>query len=146
MTFNTFHGASRRVALALALASTFAGTAALPASAQGLPRIEVPDVETPDLDDSTDARPDAKGDLVFHGNYCGPGSRGVNRPPVDALDTACMHHDACSPPVGTGLPSCGCNARLAQEATLVAQSPRVDAEQRIAAEFVAQGAKVLACR
>lgn len=150
VTFIPLHGASRRFALALALCSAFASTA-VPALAQGLPRIDVPsiqtpDVDAPDLDDPADGVPDTKGDLVFHGNYCGPGSRGVGRPPVDALDAACMHHDACSPAVGTGLPSCGCNARLAREASLVARSPRTDPEQRIAAQFVAEGAKVLACR
>ncbi|WP_238180217.1 hypothetical protein [Methylobacterium haplocladii] len=146
MAYTPFRSATRRFALALAVASAFAGTAALPALGQGLPRIEIPNIDTPDVGDPSDDQPDTKGDLVFHGNYCGPGSRGVGRPPVDALDEACMHHDACSPAVGTGLPSCGCNARLAQEAARVARSPRIDVEQRAAAEFVAEGAKVLACR
>lgn len=146
LAFFPLRSASRRLALALALASAFPGTAALPAFGQDLPGIEIPNIETPDVDGSDGDQPDTKGDLVFHGNYCGPGSRGVGRPPVDALDEACMHHDACSPAVGTGLPSCGCNARLAQEATRVARSSRTDAEQRVAAKFVAEGAKVLACR
>ncbi|MET0257938.1 MAG: hypothetical protein ABW179_05090 [Methylobacterium sp.] len=146
MAYTLFRRASRHLSLALAVASVFAGTATLPALGQGLSRTDVPNIETPESDDTSDDRSDTKGDLVFHGNYCGPGSRGVGRPPVDALDEACMHHDACSPAVGTGLPSCGCNARLAQEASRVARSPRIDTEQRVAAEFVAEGAKVLACR
>lgn len=100
---------------------------------------DAPDIATPRL-------PSSKGALVFHGNYCGPGSRGVGLPPLDALDAACMHHDACSPPVGTGLPSCGCNARLTREASLIAHDPHISDEMRITAQFVASGAKVLACR
>jgi hypothetical protein len=146
VAYITLRGASRRFALVLAFSSAFAGPAAFPAFSQSLPGIEIPNIETPDIEDPSDDEPGKKGDLVFHGNYCGPGSRGVGRPPVDALDAACMHHDACSPAVGTALPSCGCNARLAREASLVARSPRIDAEQRIAAKFVAEGAKVLACR
>ncbi|GLS43958.1 hypothetical protein [Methylobacterium brachythecii] len=146
MAFIPLRSASRRFAMVLALSSAFAGTATLPSLAQDLPRFETPDIDTPDVDEPSLDLPDTKGALVFHGNYCGPGSRGVGRPPVDALDEACMHHDTCSPKAGTGLPSCGCNARLAREASLVAQSPRTDDEQRVAAEFVAAGAKVLACR
>ena len=83
---------------------------------------------------------------LFHGNYCGPGNRGNNPPPVDALDRACMHHDACSPPVGEGLAPCSCNERLHNEASAVARSPRTPDDVRITADFVAEGAKALACR
>ncbi len=95
---------------------------------------------------TTPRTPDTKGAFVFHGNYCGPGSRGAGLPPVDALDEACMHHDACSPPFGKGLPSCGCNARLTREAALIARRPGTPDDLRIAAEFVSEGAKALACR
>ncbi|MGT2489355.1 hypothetical protein ACU4GA_32515 [Methylobacterium oryzae CBMB20] len=58
-----------------------------------------------------------KGDLgrviagkeLFHGNYCGKGQRGEGLPPTDALDAACMRHDACY--VAAGYRSCGCDAR-----------------------------------
>ncbi len=95
---------------------------------------------------ATPRAPGTKGAFVFHGNYCGPGSRGEGLPPIDALDEACMHHDACSPPFGKGLPSCGCNARLTREAALIARRPGTPDDLRIAAEFVSEGAKALACR
>ncbi len=55
---------------------------------------------------------DETGSLVIYGNYCGPGQRGVNPRPVDALDAACMRHDACTPVVG--LAACACHERLAR--------------------------------
>jgi len=130
----------RRAALALALASA----SALPAAAQDLSAIQTPNASAPST-----AAPDLglpKGALVFHGNYCGPGSRGNNPPPVDALDRACMHHDACSPPVGEGLAPCSCNQRLYSEAMAVARNPRTSDDLRTVADFVAEGAKALACR
>ena len=35
------------------------------------------------------------GQELFHGNYCGKGQRGEGLPPTDALDAACMRHEAC---------------------------------------------------
>ncbi len=32
--------------------------------------------------------------FLIYGNYCGPGNRGPAHRPIDALDAACMHHDA----------------------------------------------------
>lgn len=156
-------GAARRVAFVLLFACGITGLGLGGASAQGVeltrapaieaPDIDEPDVDTPDVDvDPATPRvtaprlPSADGSLVFHGNYCGPGSKGPGLPPVDALDEACMRHDACSPAVGQGLPSCGCNARLQREASLVARSPRTPDDERVAAQFVADGAKILACR
>lgn len=138
--------AARRLPLAAGLAAVLLGLAPLAASAQSVvaPSIEAPAIEAPAAPDLGNGLP--QGALVFHGNYCGPGSRGAGLPPVDALDRACMHHDACSPPVGQGLPTCACNDRLAREAGLVARSPRISDEQRSAAEFVALGAKALACQ
>lgn len=142
----------RRFAFAVLLAAGLAPHASL---AQNIQTIRTPIIEAPDVDDDGEGDeprvaiprfPGADGSLVFHGNYCGPGSRGPGLPPVDALDAACMRHDACSPAVGQGLPSCGCNARLRREASLVARDPRASDEERVAAQFVAEGAKVLACR
>lgn len=87
-----------------------------------------------------------QGALLFHGNYCGPGNR-APLPPVDALDRACMHHDACSPDTGSGrLPTCGCNRRLRAEALRVARSPRQPDDLRLTAQSVADGATLLPCR
>ncbi|MBE7219387.1 MAG: hypothetical protein INR64_13010 [Caulobacteraceae bacterium] len=55
---------------------------------------------------------------VFHGNYCGLGDKGPGLPPTDALDEACMHHDACTP--SGGVPSCACNAAFRRETHAVA--------------------------
>ena len=137
------HRAARRLSLAAGLSAALLGLAPLAASAQDLPTLAPPPA-APDLGNGlSGVLP--KGALVFHGNYCGPGSRGAGRPPIDALDRACMHHDACSPPVGQGLPSCACNDELEREASLVAHSPRIREDLRSAAEFVAIGAKALAC-
>ena len=90
--------------------------------------------------------PPNRGGLLFHGNYCGPGNR-APAPPIDALDRACMHHDACSPDVGSGrLPACGCNRRLRVEATRVARDPRQTGALRATAKSVADGALLLPCR
>lgn len=101
-----------------------------------------------DLDEPSDAASDLKhGALLFHGNYCGPGNRGADSPPVDALDRACMHHDRCSPDFGSGrLPACSCNRRLQAEATQVASDPDEPDDLRELAESVAAGATLLPCR
>ncbi len=139
MPIPSLHPAIRRLSLAAALVC-----APLAASAQDIAAPDdAPEVEMPAAPKLGSGLP--KGALVFHGNYCGPGSRGAGLPPVDALDRACMHHDACSPPVGQGLPSCACNDQLEREASLVAHTPRLRQDLRTTAEFVAVGAKVLAC-
>jgi hypothetical protein len=77
------------------------------------------------------------GELVFHGNYCGVGNR-AGAAPTDALDVACMHHDACTP---TGkIQICACNARLAEEAGAVARDPLQTAELRSLALLTATAA------
>jgi hypothetical protein len=77
------------------------------------------------------------GELVFHGNYCGVGNR-AGAEPIDALDVACMHHDACTP---TGkVQSCACNARLAAEAGAVARDPTQTAELQSLATLTATAA------
>ncbi|WP_237481153.1 hypothetical protein [Lichenibacterium dinghuense] len=84
------------------------------------------------------------GALVYHGNYCGPGNKGVHPAPVDALDAACMRHDACVKDFK--IPSCGCNARLAEEAAAVAADASAPAQEREAADFTARGARALPCQ
>jgi hypothetical protein len=83
--------------------------------------------------------PDAvkHGELVFHGNYCGVGNR-KGADPIDALDEACMHHDACTP---TGkIQSCACNARLAEEALAITRDPAQPAELQALASLTATAA------
>jgi len=86
----------------------------------------------------------ARPKLLIHGHYCGPGNDGPGVTPVDALDAACMRHDACTPDVG--LPTCGCHQRLKREASLVAASPRQPDDVRMMAGFVAQGSDMMVCR
>ena len=88
---------------------------------------------------ATQNMPDAlkNGELVFHGNYCGTGNRSGSDP-IDALDLACMRHDACTP---TGkVQSCACNARFAKEAGAVARDSRQPAELRSLATLTATAA------
>jgi nitroreductase len=77
------------------------------------------------------------GELVFHGNYCGVGNR-AGADPIDALDVACMHHDACTP--SGGIQSCACNARLAEEAGAIVQDPRQSPELKSLATLVGAAA------
>lgn len=85
-----------------------------------------------------------RGTFLIHGNYCGPGNRSP-RPPIDALDVACMHHDRCSPPRGQ-VATCACNARLQREATVVSLDPSEPDSVRDTATFVAETATALPCR
>ena len=84
--------------------------------------------------------------FLIHGNFCGPGNRGPGHPPVDALDLACAHHDACTPDRASGrLPHCACNDRLREEAGLVARDPRTPRHVRDTAQFISDGADLLPC-
>ncbi len=112
--------------IALGLAALLTAASVAPATAQ------------------TPLAPLLNGQLVFYGNYCGPGQYGRHPAPIDALDAACQRHDACV--VDFRLPSCACNARLAHEAAAVARSPRAPARERQAADFTARGAQVLPCQ
>lgn len=85
-----------------------------------------------------------RGTLLIHGNYCGPGNRSP-RPPVDALDLACMHHDRCSPPRGQ-IPTCACNDRLHAEAEAISLDPSQPESLRDTARFIADTATALPCR
>ncbi len=82
--------------------------------------------------------------LLIHGHYCGPGNDGPGVAPVDALDAACMRHDACMPDVG--LPSCGCHRRLKRDASLIAASPRHSEDIRMLAGLIARGSDLMMCR
>jgi hypothetical protein len=84
-----------------------------------------------------------QGGLLFHGNYCGPGSRSGTRP-VDALDAACMRHDACAR--FNALPSCACNARLQYEAAAIARDPAQRPDIQFLASITAAGAGLLLCQ
>ena len=91
-----------------------------------------------------DLGPVMHGQLVYHGNYCGPGNKGNHPAPIDALDEACMRHDACVKDFK--IPSCGCNARLAEAAAAVMADPQAPAEEREAADFTVRGTQVLPCQ
>lgn len=84
-----------------------------------------------------------QGARLIHGNYCGPGSRPGTQP-VDALDAACMRHDACMP--SNGLPSCGCMTRLKNEAEAVAQDALQPPDIQILASATAAGAALTPCQ
>ncbi len=112
----------RRAGLAVAL--SLAGIVGASAQTEGLP-------QTP--------RPA----LLVHGHYCGPGNDGMDVAPVDALDAACRKHDACTP--DGGLPACGCNRTLKQDAARLAASPRVPEEERAMAGLVAQATDLMLC-
>ena len=81
---------------------------------------------------------------LFHGNYCGAGQRGEGLPPTDALDAACMHHDACYDTAGYR--SCACDQTLKREASVVSEQPRVSLEVRRRALSVVEAAGVMDCR
>jgi hypothetical protein len=99
-------------------------------------------VEIPTPRDPKNLDPTTNGLTLIHGNYCGVGSRPGG--PIDALDVACMHHDACTP---TGrLPTCECNARLRDEAAAVARDPRQPVELQSMASMVASAAVVMLCK
>lgn len=99
-------------------------------------------VQIPTPRDPQNLDPTTNGLTLIHGNYCGVGSRPGG--PIDALDVACMHHDACTP---TGrLPTCECNARLRDEAALVARDPRQPTELQSMASMVAAAATVMLCK
>jgi hypothetical protein len=83
------------------------------------------------------------GATLIHGNYCGAGNR-PGTPPIDALDLACMNHDACTP--ASGIATCDCNARLRDEAAAVAQDPRQAPELRSLASLTAAAAAVMICK
>lgn len=80
---------------------------------------------------------------LFHGNYCGAGQRGENLPPIDALDAACMRHDACYDAAGHR--SCACDRTLKREAANVSERPDVALEVRRRALLVVEAAEGMGC-
>ena len=48
--------------------------------------------------------------LPIYGNFCGPGHGDPNKTPIDAVDAACMAHDACYD--ATNYFNCGCDRAL----------------------------------
>ena len=84
-----------------------------------------------------------RGPLLIHGNYCGIGNR-PGTAPVDALDEACMHHDACTR-TGT-LPPCACDERLRLAATVIAADPGNTPDVRTIAGATAAAMAVLICK
>ena len=89
-----------------------------------------------------DVRALRRGPLLIHGNFCGIGARpGVA--PIDALDAACMRHDACTK---TGsLPTCACDERLMREATAIAESPASTVDLKALATATAASMAILVC-
>jgi hypothetical protein len=83
--------------------------------------------------------------FLIYGNYCGPGNRGPRYKPIDALDLACAHHDACWPADPAALPACACNERLHVEAGLVAHDRRAPAQMRETAQFISDFATAIPC-
>lgn len=83
--------------------------------------------------------------FLIYGNYCGPGNRGPRYRPIDALDLACAHHDACWPAEPGILPACACNERLHLEAGAVARNPRMSARTRETAQFISDFASAIPC-
>ena len=83
------------------------------------------------------------GELVFHGNYCGVGNK-AGAEPIDALDVACMRHDACYDTAGYN--SCACDTTLKREASVVSDSPRASLEVRRRALSVIEAATAMDCR
>ena len=83
--------------------------------------------------------------FLIYGNYCGPGNRGPRFKPIDALDLACAHHDACWPKEPASLPTCACNERLHVEAEAVARDPRMPGKTRETARFISDFASAIPC-
>ena len=84
------------------------------------------------------------GRTLYHGNYCGTGNRGAGLPPTDALDAACMRHDACYD--AAGYRSCACDAVLRREAAAVSERPEVSLQVRQRALSVTEAADLMGCR
>jgi hypothetical protein len=84
------------------------------------------------------------GAFLFHGNYCGLGGR-PGTPPVDALDAACMRHDACTSDTYNGLASCACNERFRHEVEALAQHPAQPPDIQFVASLAAVGTTFMLC-
>jgi len=80
---------------------------------------------------------------LFHGNFCGLGSRQGASEPTDELDAACKRHDECYE--STGQRACACDRALRTEAIQIANSSRFPRELRTRAGTVAQAAELMRC-
>jgi hypothetical protein len=84
-----------------------------------------------------------RGRDLFHGNFCGAGSRLGAFDPTDELDAACKRHDECYDL--NGRRSCGCDRTLRREALAIANNPQASREIRRRAGVVVQAAELMAC-
>ena len=113
------------------------------ASSPSLAQEAAPRSQKPASDSRINLDPRTNGANLVHGNYCGLGSR-PGKSPIDALDVACMHHDACTP--ASGIPDCDCNIQLREEAAAVASDPKQPSELQIMASMIASAAAVMICK
>lgn len=81
---------------------------------------------------------------LYHGNYCGPGNRGSDKAPVDALDATCQRHDACYE--AAGYRSCACDDILREEALAAAALPNLSRVVRARAASVVESIPLMGCR
>ncbi len=92
--------------------------------------------------------PSGRGAFLIYGNFCGPGNRGPGYPPIDALDLACAHHDACSAEPSSGILT---DLRLppAPQVEAGSWSPAIRARRpdtRQTAQFISDFATALPCQ
>lgn len=80
---------------------------------------------------------------LFHGNYCGKGSRGAGSPPTDQLDAACKAHDECYE--AKARKACECDTELRRNALTISNMTRLSRELRARAASVAEAAELMPC-
>jgi hypothetical protein len=80
---------------------------------------------------------------LYHGNFCGAGSRLGALEPIDELDAACKRHDECYE--RNARRACGCDRQLKRDAFAIAESPRFSREIRARAGTIMQAAELMAC-
>jgi hypothetical protein len=83
------------------------------------------------------------GKELYHGNFCGYGSRVGVLDPVDELDAACKRHDECY--IASRRRSCACDRQLKQEAIAIANGAQFSREIRTRAGVIAQAAELMSC-
>lgn len=80
---------------------------------------------------------------LFHGNFCGYGSRVGALEPTDDLDAACKRHDECYEAAGQR--ACACDRDLRRDVVGIANSSRYSRELRTRAGTIAQAAELMSC-